>query len=91
MVPLVAHVDHSEHSVQIVVTEQGVADLRGKTPHERAVLIIEKCAHPEYRDILRAYLALSNRGHVPQTLNNCFRMHSAFLEGGDMRKVQWVK
>jgi acetyl-CoA hydrolase len=84
-------VDHSEHSVQIVVTEQGVADLRGKTPHERAVLIIEKCAHPEYRDILRAYLALSNRGHVPQTLNNCFRMHSAFLEGGDMRKVQWAK
>jgi acetyl-CoA hydrolase len=91
MVPLVPHMDHSEHSVQVVVTEQGVADLRGKTPHERAVLIIEKCAHPEYRDILRAYLALSNRGHVPQTLTNCFRMHSAFLECGDMRKVQWVK
>ena len=91
LVPLVAHVDHSEHSVQIVVTEQGVADLRGKTPHERAVLIVEKCAHPEYRDLLRAYLALSNRGHVPQTLNNCFRMHLAFLEGGDMRKVQWAK
>jgi succinate CoA transferase len=91
LVPLVAHVDHSEHSVQIVVTEQGVADLRGKTPHERAVLIVEKCAHPEYRDLLRAYLALSNRGHVPQTLNNCFRMHIAFLEGGDMRKVQWAK
>ncbi|HTZ19739.1 MAG TPA: succinate CoA transferase [Opitutaceae bacterium] len=91
MVPQVAHVDHSEHSVQIVVTEQGVADLRGKTPHERAVLIIEKCAHPEYRDILRSYLALSNRGHVPLTLNNCFRMHSTFLEGGDMRKVQWAK
>jgi acetyl-CoA hydrolase len=91
IVPQVAHVDHSEHSVQVVVTEQGVADLRGKTPHERAVLTIEKCVHPDYRSILRAYLGLSNRGHVPLTLNNCFRMHSAFLEGGDMRKVQWVK
>jgi acetyl-CoA hydrolase len=91
LVPLVAHVDHSEHSVQVAVTEQGVADLRGKTPHERAVLIIEKCVHPEYRDILRAYLALSNRGHVPQTLNNCFRMHRTFLESGDMRQVQWTK
>lgn len=91
IVPLVAHVDHSEHSVQVAVTEHGVADLRGKTPHERAVLIIEKCVHPEYRDLLRAYLALSNRGHVPQTLANCFRMHSTFIEGGDMRKVQWVK
>ena len=34
IVPLVSHMDHSEHSVQIVVTEQGLADLRGKDPHE---------------------------------------------------------
>lgn len=90
IVPLVAHMDHSEHSVQIVVTEHGVADLRGKTPHQRAELMINNCVHPEYRDILRAYVHLEKRGHVPQTLHNAFNMHLAFLEKGDMRKVQWT-
>jgi acetyl-CoA hydrolase len=85
----VTHLDHSEHSVQIVVTEHGVADLRGKSPQERASLMIEKCVHPQYRDTLRAYLTASAKGHVPQTLHNAFGMHLAFLEQGDMRKVQW--
>ncbi len=58
IVPLVTHLDSSEHSVQIVVTEQGVADLRGKSPGERASTIIEQCAHPDYRGILRDYVAL---------------------------------
>ena len=89
IVPLVAHMDHSEHSVQVVVTEQGVADLRCKTPLERAHLIIDNCVNPEYREILRAYLRLSAKGHVPQTLRTAFNMHCAFLEQGDMRKVKW--
>jgi acetyl-CoA hydrolase len=90
IVPFVTHLDHSEHSVQVVVTEHGVADLRGKSPQERAALMIEKCVSPEYREPLRAYLRTSAKGHVPQTLQNAFRMHLAFLEGGDMRKVQWL-
>jgi acetyl-CoA hydrolase len=90
IVPLVAHMDHSEHSVQVVVTENGVADLRGKTPHERAQLMINNCVHPDYRDILRAYVQIGSKGHVPQTLHNAFGMHLAFLEQGDMRKVQWT-
>ncbi|HNW42491.1 MAG TPA: succinate CoA transferase, partial [Opitutaceae bacterium] len=53
IVPLVSHMDHTEHSVQIVVTEHGVADLRGKAPLDRAQHIIEQCVHPEYRDLLR--------------------------------------
>jgi len=89
IVPLVSHMDHTEHSVQIVVTEHGVADLRGKAPLDRAQHIIDQCVHPEYRDLLRGYLALSKKGHVPQTLQNAFKMHLAFLEQGDMRKVQW--
>ena len=36
IVPMVSHLDHSEHSVNIIITEQGVADLRGKSPKERA-------------------------------------------------------
>src|SRR5579862_5238030 len=53
VVPLVAHMDHSEHSVQVVVTEHGVADLRGRDPQNRARLIINHCAHPDYRQQLR--------------------------------------
>lgn len=85
IVPLVSHMDHSEHSVQVVVTDQGVADLRGKDPHQRARLIIENCAHPEFRDELRHYHGLSRDGHTPQTLANAFGMHLRFLETGDMR------
>jgi succinate CoA transferase len=89
IVPFVTHLDHSEHSVQIVVTEQGVADLRGKSPHDRAELMIENCVHPEYREELRGYLKASSKGHVQQTLHNAFGMHLAFLERGDMRNVEW--
>ncbi|WP_221029362.1 succinate CoA transferase [Actomonas aquatica] len=89
IVPFVTHLDHSEHSVQVVVTEHGVADLRGKSPHERAEVMINNCVHPDYRESLRGYLAASNRGHVQQTLHNAFGMHLAFLEGGDMRNVKW--
>ncbi len=89
IVPFVTHLDHSEHSVQVVVTEHGVADLRGKSPHERAVLMIENCVHPDYRDELRGYLKASSRGHVQQTLHNAFGMHLAFLENGDMHNVEW--
>lgn len=89
IVPLVSHMDHSEHSVQVVVTEQGVADLRGKDPAERARLIVEKCAHPEYRDELRGYFESVKNGHTPQTLSCAFAMHQKFLETGDMRGVEW--
>ena len=87
IVPLVSHVDHSEHSVQVIVTEQGVADLRGKSPGERARVIIENCAHPNYRPILRDYVDLAGHVHSPQTLCAVFGLHEAFSNSGDMRKV----
>ena len=90
IVPLVAHMDHSEHSVQIIVTEQGVADLRGKDPYERAKEIIEKCAHPSYREELTTYVeAMKGKGHVPQTLSAAFGMHEHFRKTGDMRGIDW--
>ena len=92
IVPMVSHMDHSEHSVQIVVTEQGVADLRGKDPHERARLIIDNCAHPDYRDDLRAYLGLvAANSHEPVSLIGGLAMHRQFLRSGDMRGVNWDK
>ncbi len=89
IVPLVSHMDHSEHSVQVVITEHGVADLRGKDPVERAHLIVEKCADPIFRDQLMRYVRATEHGHTPQTLGNAFLMHQQFLKTGDMRGVVW--
>lgn len=90
IVPLVSHVDHNEHSVQVVATEWGVADLRGRDPHERAQAIIDKCAHPDYREPLRAFVASASKGHEPLALGNAFAMHRKFLEDGDMRGVKFA-
>lgn len=89
IVPLVSHVDHSEHSVQVIITEQGVADLRGKSPGERARLVIENCAHPEYRGLLRDYAAMAGHGHSPHTLAAAFTLHLAFASAGDMRTAKY--
>jgi acetyl-CoA hydrolase len=89
IVPLVSHLDSSEHSVQVIITEQGIADLRGKCPAERAKTIIENCAHPDYRSILSDYVAMAGDGHSPQTLRAAFAMHIAFAESGDMHAVNW--
>jgi len=89
IVPMVTHLDSSEHSVQIIVTEQGVADLRGKSPAERASLIINKCAHPDYRDLLKEYVALAGEGHSPEMLRGAFAPHLVFSKTSDMRNLRW--
>ena len=84
VVPMVTHVDHNEHSVQVVVTEQGLADLRGLGPRERARQIIEQCAHPAFRDYLHKYLENSPPGHLRHDLGRCFELHRNLLENGSM-------
>lgn len=91
IVPLVTHLDHSEHSVQVIVTEQGIADLRGKDPSERAKLIIDNCAHPDFRDELYGYLnSVEKGGHTPQTLSQAYAMHQQYVQTGSMRGVNWT-
>ncbi|MDI6726960.1 MAG: acetyl-CoA hydrolase/transferase C-terminal domain-containing protein [Smithellaceae bacterium] len=70
IVPLVSHVDHTEHDVDILVTEQGLADLRGLDPRERTREIISKCAHPDFRGLLLDYLVRAEQepGHIPLLL-----------------------
>lgn len=87
IVPMVSHTDHTEHSVNIIVTEFGVADLRGKSPRQRAEEIITKCVHPEYQPLLREYLENGISGHTPVDLKNAFTFHEAFTETGDMRNA----
>lgn len=91
IVPMVAHPDHSEHSVDIIVTDQGVADLRGKDPVQRAHEIINNCAHPSYRPLLNDYLKMGKGGQTPHSLNAAFAFHNAFNETGDMRNADFSK
>ncbi|MEM6654981.1 MAG: succinate CoA transferase [Planctomycetota bacterium] len=84
VVPMVSHVDHNEHSVQVLVTDQGLADLRGLAPRERAERIIDKCAHPSYRGYLRNYLRSCPPGHVRQDLWRCFELHQRLIKEGTM-------
>ncbi len=84
IVPMVSHHDHSEHDINVIITEQGIADLRGLTPMERAQAIIENCAHPDYRPILREYLKIAAGGHTHHNLPCAFAMHDTLRRKGDM-------
>ncbi len=86
IVPFVSHVDHTEHDVDVIVTEQGYVDLRGLAPRERVELIIENCAHPMYRDQLRAYYeeAKTRGGQTPHVLEKAFSWHTNYAKNGTM-------
>jgi len=84
VVPMTPHVDNNEHSVQVVVTEQGLADLRGLGPLERAEKIINTCAHPAYRPYLNRYIETSTCGHICHDLSECFELHRNFKAYGTM-------
>jgi succinyl-CoA:acetate CoA-transferase len=74
IVPMVPHADHTEHDVDVVITERGVADLRGLVPRERAGRLIDNCAHPAFREQLQAYYdqAREQGGHIPHDLDTAF-------------------
>lgn len=89
IVPMCSHMDHSEHSVQVLVTEHGVADLRGKDPRERADAIIRNCVDPSYQDLLWTYFKLTEGGHTPQSFRSAFAFHECFLQTGDMHNAKF--
>src|ERR1022692_3213142 len=89
IVPRVSHVDHTEHDVHVVVTERGIADLRGLPPRRRAQQIIDHCAHPDYRPALQDYLdratATGPGKHTPHLLGEALSWHVRYLHEGTMR------
>ncbi len=96
VVPMVPHVDHTEHDLDVLVTEQGLADLRGLCPSDRAQRIIDCCAHPDYRPILQDYFDQATReclakgcGHEPHMLDRVFRMQQHLAEHGTMKIASW--
>ncbi|BEU88636.1 acetyl-CoA hydrolase/transferase family protein [Selenomonas sp. TAMA-11512] len=90
VVPFCSHVDHTEADVDIIISEQGVADLRNKSPKERAKEIIENVAHPDYRPMLRDYFerAVKETGnaHTPHILSEALSFHERFVKTGTMKK-----
>ena len=89
VVPMASHVDHNEHDVDILVTEQGLADLRGLAPRERAIQVIKHCVHPDYRDDMLDYYnrACERGGHTPHLLEEAFSWHIRLEQQGSMKKV----
>lgn len=91
IVPFVSHVDHTEHDVEVFVTEQGLADVRGLAPRERARKIIENCAHPDYKPMLLDYLNRAETGpysHQPHLMDETHAWHSRFLKTGSMKVLK---
>lgn len=85
IVPQCCHIDSTEHDVDVIITEQGIADLRGKGPARRAEEIINNCAHPDYRPLLREYQRIASQGHEPCALRAAFAFHDTLVNKGDMR------
>ncbi len=90
VVPMCSHIDHTEHDVDVIITEQGIADLRGKAPRERALEIINNCAHPDYKPLLLDYYKrateATKHAHTPHILQEALSFHERFLETGSMKK-----
>ena len=89
IVPFVSHVDHTEHDTMVIVSEYGYADLRGKSPRERAKEMI-KIAHPDYREALQDYFdracSQEKAGHTPHILSEALSWHDKFNKTGTMKK-----
>lgn len=90
IVPMVSHHDHAEHDIDVIVTEQGCADLRGLCPKKRALEIINKCSHPDYRPMLLDYFKRADEetkhAHTPHILSEALSWHDRFLKTGTMKK-----
>ena len=96
IVPFATHIDQTEHDLDVIVTEQGLADVRGLSPRERARVIINKCSHPDYHPILTDYLDRAEfeclkkgMGHEPHLLFQAFKMHQHLAEKGSMKINSW--
>lgn len=89
IVPQCCHVDHPTQDVMVVVTEYGLADLRGLSPKQRAEQIINKCSHPEYRPMLQDYYERAKKTalaqHSPCILEEALSWHARFAKTGTMK------
>lgn len=92
IVPFASHIDHTNHFIDAIITEYGVADLRHKSDMQKAQELI-KVAHPDYRSILQDYLGHASKrgGHTQHILSAAFAMHDTLQRKGDMRLTDWAE
>ncbi len=90
VVPMCSHIDHTEHDVDIYVSERGVADVRGLSPKQRAQVIIDNIAHPTYQPMLQDYFdracKATGNAHTPHLMDEALSWHARFLQTGSMKK-----
>ena len=89
VVPMCSHVDHTEHDVDVIITEQGIADLRGLAPRARALEIINNCVHPDYKPVLLDYynraVEATKHAHTPHIIKEALSFHEKFIETKSMK------
>ena len=74
--------------MSVIVTEQGLADLRGLAPRDRVAKMIS-IAHPSYRPLLEEYVELASKCKyqaTPHDLRHAFDFHIRMEETGTMMK-----
>ncbi|MBR6266936.1 MAG: acetyl-CoA hydrolase/transferase family protein [Selenomonadaceae bacterium] len=90
IVPMCSHVDHGTNDVDLIISEQGVADLRGKSPRQKAQEIITNCVHPDYKPMLQDYfdraMEATHHAQTPHLIKEALSFHERFLETGSMKK-----
>ena len=89
IVPMCSHIDHTEHDVDVIITEQGIADLRGLAPRKRALEIINNCVHPDYKPVLLDYynraVEATKHAHTPHIIKEALSFHEKFIETKSMK------
>ena len=89
IVPMCSHIDHTEHDVDVIITEQGIADLRGLAPKKRALEIINNCVHPDYKPVLLDYynraVEATKHAHTPHIIKEALSFHEKFIETKSMK------
>lgn len=89
VVPMCSHIDHTEHDVDVIITEQGIADLRGLAPRKRALKIINNCVHPDYKPVLLDYynraVEATKHAHTPHIIKEALSFHEKFIETKSMK------
>ena len=89
IVPMCSHIDHTEHDVDVIITEQGIADLRGLAPRKRALEIINNCVHLDYKPVLLDYynraVEATKHAHTPHIIKEALSFHEKFIETKSMK------
>lgn len=73
--------------VDSIITENGFADLRGLSPHEKAICIIDNLVNDKYKDRLSEYYQRTQKigfAYNPICFEETFQWHINYLKNKEM-------